>query len=53
MEITDLLMATHKNKASDLHLSTKNPPLMRVNGDMLPLNIPALEAMTSSACCIR
>ncbi len=43
MEITDLLMATHKNKASDLHLSTKNPPLMRVNGDMLPLNIPALE----------
>lgn len=43
MEITDLLMATHKNKASDLHLSTKNPPLMRVNGDMLPLNIPPLD----------
>lgn len=44
MEITDLLVATHKNKASDLHLSTRNPPIMRVHGDMLPLNIPPLEA---------
>ncbi len=44
MEITDLLMATHKNKASDLHISTKNPPIMRVNGDMLPLDMPALDA---------
>ncbi len=43
MEITDLLMATHKNKASDLHLSTRNPPIMRVNGDMLPLDMPALD----------
>lgn len=44
MEITDLLMATHKNKASDLHLSTRNPPIMRVNGDMLPLDMPSLDA---------
>jgi twitching motility protein PilT len=43
MEITDLLMATHKNKASDLHLSTRNPPIMRVNGDMLPLDMPPLD----------
>lgn len=42
MEITDLLMATHKNKASDLHLSTGNPPIMRVHGDMLPLDMPSL-----------
>lgn len=44
MEITDLLMATHKNKASDLHISTKNPPIMRVNGDILPLDLPSLGA---------
>ena len=44
MEITDLLMATHKNKASDLHISTKNPPIMRVNGDVLPLDMPPLSA---------
>lgn len=43
MEITDLLMATHKNKASDLHLSTNNPPIMRLNGDMLPLDMPPLS----------
>ncbi len=44
MEITDLLMATHNNKASDLHLSTNNPPVMRVHGDMLPLDMPPLDA---------
>lgn len=44
MQITDLLMATHKNKASDLHLSTRNPPIMRVHGDMLPLDMPPLDA---------
>ena len=44
MEITDLLIATHKNKASDLHLSSRNPPIMRVNGDMLPLDMPPLSA---------
>lgn len=43
MEISDLLIATHKNKASDLHISTKSPPVMRVNGDMLPLDMPALS----------
>ncbi len=44
MEITDLLVATHKNNASDLHLSAKNPPIMRVNGDMLQLDMPKLTA---------
>lgn len=44
MEITDLLFATKKNKASDLHLSAKNPPIMRVNGDMLQLDMPPLSA---------
>lgn len=44
MEITDLLMATSRNKASDLHLASKNPPVMRVHGDMLPLDMPALNA---------
>ncbi len=46
MEITDLLIATHKNNASDLHLSTRNPPIMRVHGDITPLNMPPLEATT-------
>lgn len=44
MEITDLLVATHKNKASDLHLSTGSPPIMRINGDIIPVEMPVLEA---------
>lgn len=36
MEITDLLIFTQKNKASDLHLSTSNPPILRIHGDMVP-----------------
>ena len=44
MEITDLLTATHQNKASDLHLSTRNPPIMRLNGDMRTLDMPPLTS---------
>jgi twitching motility protein PilT len=44
MQVTDLLMATHHNKASDLHLSGQSPPLLRVNGDILPLDMPPLTA---------
>ena len=42
MEITDLLFASQKNNASDLHLSIGNPPILRVNGDILPLKMPPL-----------
>lgn len=43
MEITDLLVSTQKNKASDLHLSTGNPPMLRINGEMVPYKSPALS----------
>ncbi len=36
MEITDLLVFTQKNKASDLHLSAGSPPILRIHGDMVP-----------------
>ncbi len=44
MEITDLLIYTQRNKASDLHLSTLNPPLLRVHGEMIPYNAPPLTS---------
>lgn len=44
MEITDLLISTQKNKASDLHLSTGNPPILRVQGEMIPYKTGALAA---------
>lgn len=37
VDITDLLTFTNQQKASDLHLSSGNPPIIRVNGDMTPL----------------
>ena len=42
MDITDLLAITHNQKASDLHLSSNNPPVIRINGDMMPLQHPPL-----------
>jgi twitching motility protein PilT len=36
MEITDLLIYTQKNRASDLHLSTGSPPILRIHGEMTP-----------------
>ena len=43
MDITELLAFAVKNKASDLHLSAGMPPLIRVDGDMRRLDVPALE----------
>ena len=44
MDITELLVFAQKNDASDLHLSTGNPPLLRINGDIIPMKMPPLEA---------
>lgn len=42
-DILELLTLGVKSKASDLHLSAGMPPLLRINGDMKQINIPALE----------
>ena len=34
MDIAELLAFAVKNNASDLHLAPKNPPIIRVNGDL-------------------
>ena len=43
MDLTELLAFVVKNKASDLHLSSGLPPMVRVHGDIKRINIPALE----------
>jgi len=43
MDITELLGFTVKNNSSDLHLSAGLPPMIRVDGDLRKLNVPALE----------
>ena len=53
MEITDLLIYTQRNKASDLHLSAGSTPMLRVSGEMLhykssPLNDSDVKRMVHS-----
>ncbi|MBF7688598.1 type IV pilus twitching motility protein PilT [Acinetobacter rathckeae] len=43
MDITELLAFSVKNKASDLHLSSGLPPMIRVDGDVRRINLPALS----------
>src|SRR5690606_24046059 len=43
MDIAELLAFSVKNKASDLHLSAGMPPMIRVDGDVRRINIPALD----------
>ncbi len=43
MDIAELLAYAVKHKASDLHLSAGLPPMIRVDGDLRRLNIPALD----------
>jgi twitching motility protein PilT len=46
MDIAELLAFAQKNKASDLHLSSGLPPMIRVDGDMKRINLPTLDAET-------
>ena len=49
MDIAELLAFSVKNKASDLHLSAGLPPMIRVDGDVRRINIPALDHKTVHA----
>ena len=43
MDITELLAFSAKNGASDLHLSAGLPPMIRIDGEVRRINLPALE----------
>ena len=42
VDVAQLLAFAVKNNASDLHLSAGVPPMIRVDGDMKRINMPAL-----------
>src|SRR5580700_357909 len=42
MDISELLAFSVKNNASDLHLSSGLPPMIRVHGDIRRINLPAM-----------
>lgn len=43
MDITELLMFAVKQGASDLHLSSGEPPMIRIHGDMKKIKVPPLD----------
>jgi twitching motility protein PilT len=43
MDITQLLTFGHREGASDVHLSSGEPPMVRIHGDMKKLEHPALS----------
>jgi len=43
MDITELLAFSTKQGASDMHLSAGMPPMIRVDGEVRKINIPAME----------
>ena len=43
MDITELLAFSAKQNASDLHLSAGLPPMIRVDGDVRRINVPAMD----------
>lgn len=43
MTLDELLRFSVQNKASDLHLSAGMPPLIRVDGDVRKIEVPALD----------
>ena len=46
MDIAELLAFGVKSNASDLHLSAELPPMIRVDGDIRRINVPALDSKT-------
>jgi len=47
VQITELLKQAIKSKASDLHLSTGVPPILRIDGDLERMDLPELESKTA------
>jgi twitching motility protein PilT len=43
MDLTQLLTSAISQKASDLHIASGLPPLIRVDGELLRLDLPALD----------
>jgi len=49
LNIHDLLKTTHDKKASDLHLSVGNPPVLRIDGQLSMIDLPALTKEKNKA----
>jgi twitching motility protein PilT len=51
VNLHQLLKAMIEKGASDLHITTGSPPLLRIDGSIVPLKLPPLGAIESKALC--
>ncbi len=49
MKLIEILRTAHENKASDIHLVSGHPPMMRVNTVMTPMDYPMLTPASVKA----
>jgi twitching motility protein PilT len=43
MDVSELLIFMVDNKGSDLHVSSGEPPVVRINGDMMKIEVPPMD----------
>jgi twitching motility protein PilT len=43
MDVSELLIFMVENKGSDLHVSSGEPPVVRIHGDMMKIEVPPLD----------
>src|SRR5580692_10774161 len=51
VNLHQLLKAMIEKGASDMHITTGSPPLLRIDGDIVPLKLPPLGNVESKALC--
>src|SRR5580692_12833677 len=51
INLHQLLKTMIEKGASDMHITTGSPPLLRIDGDIVPLKLPPLGAVESKALC--
>ncbi len=51
VNLHQLLKAMIEKGASDMHITTASPPLLRIDGHIVPLKLPPLGAIESKALC--
>ena len=49
--LTQLLKALIDQSGSDLHLSCDSPPRLRLDGNLLPLDLPPLDSLSTKTLC--
>jgi twitching motility protein PilT len=51
VNLHQLLKTMVEKGASDMHITTASPPLLRIDGAIVPLRLPALGAVETKQLC--